>query len=185
MVSYLDLLLIFMTSLAFVLLFRLQRNFFPTNYFANSQIILDTVVTYRMILVRYIFIFIFGLISYFITKNTPVILIGTFLGAFLIVWPTILAPSEAYVDVIKPRDRIFIYAMHTIFIITSIIVVYFSTMLLPLMIANFNENLTSILIELVKWLVFSGLGISGEKSLSDLLDKRVRKNNEELIDNDE
>lgn len=185
MVSYLDLLLIFITSLVFVVMFRLQRNLFPTNYFANSQIILDTVVTYRMILVRYIFIFIFGLFSYLITKNAPVILIGTFLGAFLIVWPTILAPSEVYIDVIKSRDKILIYTMHTMFIITSIIVVYLSTIFLPLMITNFNENWTSILIDLVKWLVFSGLGISGEKNLGDLLDKRVRKNNEELIDDDE
>lgn len=185
MFSYFDLLIIFIVSILFVLVFRIQRNMFPTNYFANSDLVLNSFVTYRMLSIRYIIIFFFGLASYFLVNNTSTVVVGTFLGSFLIIWPTLLSPFKAYVGIVKKNDIIFIYLQHLVFVTTSVIVIYFATILLPLLQNHIYENRVGIFLEVLKFLIFSSLGLSSEKILGNILDKRIGNNNDLVNDNEQ
>lgn len=183
LISYFEVATIFFVAILFVITFSIQRNFFPKNYFANSQIVLDNLVTYRMLSIRYISIFFFGLVSYFIVNKITVVVIGAFLGSFLIIWPAILSPSEAYMGYVKPKDKVFIYLIHFLFVITSIIVVYFSAILFPLLRDYILENKISALFDLLLWFFFASIGFPAEKKLGDYLDKRIMNN--DLVGKDE
>lgn len=183
MISYLEVATIFFVAILFVITFSIQRNFFPKNYFANSQIVLDNLVTYRMLSIRYISIFFFGLVTYFIINKISIVVLGTFLGSFLIIWPAILSPSEAYMGYVKQKDKIFIYLIHFLFVITSIVVVYFSAVLFPLLRDYILENKTSSLIDLLVRFVFVSIGYPAEKKFGEYLNKRIMNN--DLVGKDE
>ncbi len=91
--SYIDLMLIFIVAILFVVMFRLQRRFFSKKYYELSRRVFGKGITIRMMLIRLLMIFIFSYIVYWLTESSSIVIIGVLLGSFLIVWPILLNPS--------------------------------------------------------------------------------------------
>ena len=92
-VSYIDLILIFIVAILFVVMFRLQRRFFSKKYYELSRRVFGKGITIRMMLIRLLMIFIFSYIVYWLTESSSIVITGVLLGSFLIVWPVLLNPS--------------------------------------------------------------------------------------------
>lgn len=186
MVTYLELSFIFLIAILFVTLFKIQKIIFSQNYFSNSQFILNKDVSYKILGIRYILILIFSLICYFIFKSRSIVVIGIFVGSFFIIWPTLISPSEAYSDIgyIKSRDKILIYLLHFIFIISSTFTAYFATILFPLFKDLFFEYKRDALYEIIKYFALSLVFNPLEKKGKDYLNRSIIKNNK-LVDSDE
>lgn len=186
MVTYLELSLICFVAILFVLLFKIQKNVYPQNYFSNSQFILSKDVSYKMLVIRYIFILLFSLIVYFVLNSRTIVVIGTLLGSFLIIWPTLIAPSEAYLDIgyIKSKDKVVIYLLHFIFVISSTLVAYFATIFVPLLKKLFCEYKMDALYDLIKYFFFSIIFNPLEKKGKAYLNRNII-NNTQLVDIDE
>lgn len=185
MISYLELVYICFIAILFVFLFKIQQRISPQNYFSNSQFILDKDVSYKMLGIRYVLILLFSLNFYFIFNNRVLIVIGIFFGSFLIIWPILIAPSEAYWDIgyIKSKDKVVIYLLHFIFVISSTLVAYFATVLSPLIKDLFIEYKLNALSNLIKYFIGSIIFAPLEKKGKDYLNRSVI-NNKELIDSD-
>lgn len=183
MFSYSDLLIILIISLCFVFLFKLQKKVLYPKYFTNSELVTGSNVTYKMLLARFIITFLFGLLTYTIVKNQSVILIGTFLGSFLIVWPVFLNPVQTYSfpysDIlIQKKDEKIIFIIHFLFIITSVLTVYTATILTPEIINYTWNNRIELLLNFLFSLFLITFFTSAESYSSKLLDKKIRRSNE-------
>lgn len=153
MITYLELVFIFLIAVSFIILFKIQKTIFSPSYFSSSQFILDKNVTYKMLGLRYVLILLFSLASNFIFNDKAIVIIGVLLGSFLIIWPTLLAPSEAYWDIgyIKTKDKLIIYFLHFIFVISSTLVAYFGTILFPVLKKFIFEYKSEVLYDLMKF----------------------------------
>jgi hypothetical protein len=176
MFSFLDLIIAFIISLCFIGLFKVQKKFSPTNYFASSQLIVGSSISWRMVLLRFILVFIFGLLSYLIVRNETIILLGVLLGSFLIIWPTILSPFESYASIVKKLDVIIIYLSNFLFVITSVIIVYVSVRLFPIVSDYIATNKVDITWDIFLFLIFSITGFPGKEMLDRILENRITKN---------
>lgn len=185
MFSYLNLITAFIISLCFVGLFKFQKKISPTNYFASSQLIVGSSVSWRMILLRYILVFFFGLLSYLVVRNEPTILLGVLLGSFLIIWPTLLSPSDSYINIIKKSDILIIYLSNFLFVITSVITVYVAVRLFPVISDYLSNNRADIVWDVVFWFVMSIIGYPGKEKLDRLLEKRLEKNESDYYSYDD
>ena len=172
MFSYIELLYIFLIAIAFVLLFRFQKSFFKKYYFSNIELAFENKVSYRMFLARYIFIFLFGLLSYWIFGSIDIILIGSFLGSFLVVWPALLSPRNAYNEIFEHKDIIKIYVIHSIFMITTISTAYIAALVFPIIRDDLNlrEQIPGALL----WLTISVFGNPIEFIFKKNLDKSLK-----------
>lgn len=176
MVSYFDLLIIFLIAVCFVALFKLQKKFTPTKYFANSQLIVGESVSWRMILIRFLLVFLFGMLSNTIIKEEVVILLGVILGSFLIIWPTILSPSESYMYTVKKSDIFFIYLSNFLFVITSVSIVFIAIKLFPMISGYVTDNKADLLWDISIWFIIAIFGFPGKEKVDRLLEKRLRNN---------
>lgn len=178
MVTYLELVFIFLVAILFVILFKIQKYIFSPNYFSSARFILDKNVTYRMLGLRYILILLFSLTSNLIFKDRSIVIIGVLLGSFLIVWPTLLAPSEAYFKIgyIQPRDKLMIYFLNFIFVISSTLVAHFSTILFPIFKFFFVEYKSEVLYDVMKFLFNLIFLFLLPKRVSDYLNKSILDN---------
>lgn len=186
MISYLELVYICLIAILFVFLFKIQQKISPQHYFSNSQFILDRDVSYKMLGIRYLLILLFSLNFYLIFSNRIVIVAGIFLGSFLIIWPILIAPSEAYCEIgyIKLKDKVLIYLLHFVFVISSTFVAYFAIIFFPLLKDLFIEYKSNALKELIKYFIGFIVISPLEKIGKDYLNRSVI-NNKNLIDHDE
>lgn len=186
MINYQELGLIFIVAVLFVLLFKVQKMISPQNYFSNAQYIVEKDVTCTMQVVRYFYILTFALIGSFLINSRFIVVAGVALGAFLIIWPALIVPSEVYSDLgfITLKDKVGIYIIHLFFVISCILTAYFATIFLPLLkiiLIGYKEDALS---EFLKWFICSLIPNPLERKFKENKNKRIINNNE-LIDPDE
>lgn len=178
MITYLELVFVFIIAILFVILFKIQKKIFPQNYFSSSQVILDKNVTYKMLVVRYLLILFFSFAFNLIIENRSIIAIGVFLGSFLIIWPTLLNPSEPYwaIGYVKKKDILIIYFLHFLFVLSSVLTTYFGTILFPLVKDLYFEYKSDLIYDLAKYFLGSVFWLPFLKKGNDYLNKNIANN---------
>lgn len=171
--SNLDLLYILIISLFFVAIFKIQRALTPLRYFSNADIVIESSVSIYQVIVRYILIGIFSITIHFLFNISEIIIIlGNFLGAFLIIWPVLLSPKFSYETYIPGDLKLKIYILHILFVISSILVTYLSLQLIPLFASNTSDYISNILM--------GGGGLVFNDFIKNILSKKIRINAEQV-----
>lgn len=126
-----DLMFSFILGLLFIGMFLAQKKFFPTKYFSLTEVILETKVTYMMIIVRIGMIFVYGLVCYGISNSAEIVLLAGVMGSFLIIWPAILNPSNIYIQPRRKLEWILVVVVLLIFPIATFLIMVSSIQLYP------------------------------------------------------
>lgn len=147
MYSDLDLFTLFIISLLYVGIFRIQRRLTPLKYFSNADIVIRESVSYFQIIIRYLLIGIFSIsLNFLFGINNDVILLGNFLGAFLIIWPTLLTPKYSDESFISEKNKKLIYFLHLLFVITTVLATWGSLALYPMFVEDTSDYIIDVLI---------------------------------------
>lgn len=179
MYSNLDLLCMFIISLLYVSLFKIQRALTPMKYFSNSEIVMHESVSPMQILIRYVLIGIFSIsLSFIFNIQENIIIVGNSLGSFLIIWPALLLPKLSYETFISKENKLLIYFLHIIFIITTGLSTYFSFLLIPLFVRDTSEYISNVLCTGGS-MVFGGII---KNTLSKKITRNSNKDEEEYDD---
>lgn len=190
MYSNIDLLIALSISFLFVGMFRIQRKYFAKKYYELSRRVFGKGITIRMMLIRLIMIFGFSYITYWLTNNKEVVVLGVLLGSFLIIWPVLLNPSTFdvrevgnYSDSVVHVNRkgwIFLLISYVSFILSAVVIAYLSTSfgeyLLNQTAASFKSWLSS-----SWWLILVYIFTSKNSEFFEtLLEKDILKREERL-----
>lgn len=91
--SLYDLLISFLVSIGFVIIFKIQKAAFPHIYYSASELFLSKSITYKQVVIRMIIIFVYSSLLHMILTPENIVL-GVLVGALLITWPAFLHPTE-------------------------------------------------------------------------------------------
>lgn len=182
MFSITDLILSFIFGLLFIGMFLAQKKFFPSKYFSLTEVILETKVTYMMIIVRTGMIFVYGLVCYGISSSAEIVLLGGVMGSLLIIWPAILNPSNIYIQPRTKLEWILVIAVLLIFPISTFLIIVSSMQLYPVV----HKPVFVFLRGQVIGALFAGaMGLGLFDRALKLLEKKVSAQNHVATDNGE
>ncbi|MCQ6521320.1 MULTISPECIES: hypothetical protein [Bacillus] len=177
-----DLIISFAFGLLFIGMFLAQKRFFPSKYFSLTEVILETKVTYMMILVRIGMIFVYGLVGYLITESAEAVLLGGIIGSFLIIWPAILNPLNIYIQPNRKLEWVLIIGALLIFPIATFLIVYSSILLYPIV----HKPVFTILRSQVVSFLFGGAMTMGLFNWAlNFLDRKISAQNYIISNNPE
>lgn len=180
--SITDLIFSFILGLLFIGMFLAQKKFFPSKYFSLTEVILETKVTYMMILVRTGMIFVYGLVCYKISSSAEVVLLGGVIGSFLIIWPAILNPSNIYIHPRKKLEWVLVIGALLIFPIATFLIVFSSIQLYPLVHEPVFVFLRG---QVISFLFLGAMGLGLFNWVLSFLEKKVSAQNYVAINNGE
>ncbi|MCI2802796.1 hypothetical protein [Staphylococcus pettenkoferi] len=140
------LIMIFIFSLVFVLFFKVQKNLFPSSYFAFSYAFLEhEKITVKKYFSRICVIVIYNTFSYLILHlffsadiTATIILSSNFLGSFLILWPLILYPKENFIELPSKKAVILLVIIYVIFIFSVMIIALLTLYLIITYVSDAN-----------------------------------------------
>ena len=183
MMSYADLILIFIVAILFVFMFRVQRRFFSKKYFELSRRVFGRGITIRMMLIRLLMIFIFSYCAYWLTESGSVVIIGVLLGSFLIVWPVLLNPStfdiseagsyEYNIVNISTKGWFFLSVSYALFMVSSGLIAFLSVTFGEHLLYQTVESFKSWLSSALWILLLSILFTKGSDKMETLLEKDI------------
>ncbi|WHY86054.1 hypothetical protein QNH39_26360 [Neobacillus novalis] len=129
-------------------------------------------VTYRIVLIRVFLIYLFGLVIYWITLDVKNLLLGTFIGSFLIIWPALLNPREIYLYPTSIKMKLIVFFWLFLFPVSSILLVYSSILSFPESSKLFIEYLRASIIPFILGAIFMS---GNSKKVYDILDTQISK----------
>ncbi|PEF81435.1 hypothetical protein [Bacillus toyonensis] len=182
MFSIADLILSFIFGLLFIGMFLAQKNFFPSKYFSLTEVILETKVTYMMIIVRTAMIFVYGLVCYGISSSAEIVLLGGVMGSLLIIWPAMLNPSNIYIQPRTKLEWILVIGVLLIFPIATFLIIVSSMQLYPVVHKPVFVFLRG---QVISALFFGAMGLGLFDKALKFLEKKVSAQNHVTADNDE
>jgi hypothetical protein len=171
MFSIIDLIISLILAILFVLMFKFKKRVMPYSYFSSSQLILGNCVTVKMMVMRFCIIFIFGILSFLVIREEPIVLLGVLLGSLLIVWPVLLNPSEIYYWNLKGFDFILLILSHIFFVVSSFSIVYLSILLFPIVSDFTIEKIKDLTSDFIVWIILAIFGFPAKQ----ILDKHLEK----------
>lgn len=176
MYSNLDLLRIFVVGLLYVGIFKIQKNFTPLKYFSNADLVIQESISFWQVIIRYVLIAIFSIsLNFLFEIDENIIIAGNILGAFLIVWPTLISPAFSYDSYISDKNKFLIFIVHIVFVLTTGLATCVSLALIPMFVEDFGDYVTNI--------IFGGGGLVFGDYVKRKLSTKIRIN--EKSDNDE
>lgn len=136
----------FFLALFFILLFRVQQIFYPSLYFAFSDpFVRNESIGLKKWFFRLYIIIIYNVLSYLIldpfyqpNELLSLIIIGSFLGAFLILWPVIFQPKMNLVEGLSNKSYFLLYCIYISFLFFTIVVSFFSINTMNLFLKDLN-----------------------------------------------
>ena len=138
----------FILAMIFILFFKVQKLFLPDTYFAFSDpFILGESVSPSKYLILNIF--------YEGQEILNLLLIASFLGAFLILWPIIFKPSRNLEGGLSKKSIFFLYCIYISFLISSMIISLLTTSIMNLffndmdIVTVFSSNKEGIIFEIL------------------------------------
>ncbi|MDF9450965.1 hypothetical protein [Bacillus toyonensis] len=182
MFSITDLILSFIFGLLFIGMFLAQKKFLPSKYFSLTEVILETKVTYMMIIVRTAMIFVYGLVCYGISSSAEIVLLGGVMGSLLIIWPAILNPSNIYIQPRTKLEWILVIGVLLIFPIATFLIIVSSMQLYPVVHKPVFVFLRG---QVISALFVGAMGLGLFDKLLKFLEKKVSAQNHIPADNDE
>lgn len=153
----------FVLALVFILFFKVQKLFLPDTYFAFSDpFILGESVSSSKYLLRFFVIFFFNVFFYIILnifyegqEILNLLLIASFLGSFLILWPIIFKPSRNLEGGLSKKFIFFLYCIYTSFLLSNMIISLLTTSIMNLffndmdIVTVFSSNKEGIIFEIL------------------------------------
>ena len=153
----------FILAMIFILFFKVQKLFLPDTYFAFSDpFILGESVSPSKYLLRSFVIFFFNMFFYLILnifyegqEILNLLLIASFLGAFLILWPIIFKPSRNLEGGLSKKSIFFLYCIYISILISSMIISLLTTSIMNLffndmdIVTVFSSNKEGIIFEIL------------------------------------
>lgn len=186
MFSYVELLLAILVAALFILMFKLQRKFFVRAYHSGGELI-EGKVSIRNILIRYLMITAFSMILILLSFDVKVIILGTGIGSFLIVWPAFISPYTRSLFTYTSFQEFIYYCYLILFPVASIAVAYLATRYFAFGVSTLQAIISNIAINLLTFVILGG----SESKLYSWLDAKIIKHQEEMdeeiyyIDEDE
>lgn len=131
----LDFIIEFILAMIFILCFKVQKLFFPSLYFAFSDpFIRRESIGVSKYFFRFFVIFFFNAFFYLILKRFyeaqeifELLLISSFLGAFLILWPIIFRRSRNLEGEVTKKSMFFLYCIYISFLISTLVISFLTT----------------------------------------------------------
>ncbi len=178
-------LVVFTLALFFILFFKMQKAFFPSLYFAFS----DPFIRHESLgLKRYlsrIFVVVFFNAFFYLILNFfydaydifILLLAGSFLGAFLILWPIIFRPSLNLEDGLTKKSKFYLYSIYILFLILTIITSILTSSIMSYFFEEsnieniFSSNKESILLEILSFPILA--------IIDNFLTKKYRNNRDD------
>lgn len=170
---------IFVISFLFFGMFFIQKYSGNVYYFGFGEIVYGfrTSLKPLAVILKFLMIICFTFIIQFFFRNELQILLGVFLGSFLIVWPAILNPE--HIDYRLRNRRKVVYLIYFCFIIASIYAGYWgiklNSILTPIIKGYFKQLFTvnRIVPFIIDGVLFSGLVVFFTK-LNSILNKEIK-----------
>jgi hypothetical protein len=127
MFSYIDLFLVLILALIFVLIFKIWQKLF-SHYFSLTEVAVGVgiSVSYLAIILKLTVLYLFGFISMIFINDIEIVMMGTAIGAFLIIWPNIINPTFFIISPDR-KQVLLIYSLYLIFIASAILLSYFGS----------------------------------------------------------
>ncbi len=190
----LDFILEFILAMFFILFFKVQKLFFPNIYFTFSDsFIRRESIRFSKYLFRFFVIFFFNMFFYLILnifyegqEIFKLLLIASFLGSFLILWPIIFRPSRNLEEGMSKKSTFFLYCIYTSFLFSTLIISSLTTSIMNLFLKEmdiltvFSSNKEGILFEILMlpiFTVFETMFINKYQSVRTEDDSKVNFNN--------
>lgn len=194
----LDFIIEFILAMVFILFFKVQKLFLPNTYFAFSDpFIVGESISLSKYLLRSFVIFFFNMFFYLILnifyegqEILKLLLIASFLGAFLILWPIIFRPSRNLEGGLSKKSIFFLYCIYISFLISTMIISFLTTSIMNLffndmdIVTVFSSNKEGIIFEILMLpilAVFEAMFTNKYKSVRN--DSKMNSNN--ITDNED
>lgn len=177
MFSYVELLIAILVAALFILMFKAQRKFFIKAYHSGGELI-EGKVSIRNILIRYLMITVFCMLLFFLNFEVKVIILGTGIGSFLIVWPAFIFPYIRSIITYTFFQKLLYYCYLVLFPIASIVVAYFATRYYAFGISTAQDIIKNFVYSIILFVILGG----SESKLYSWLNSSIIKHEKNMDD---